>query len=144
MELSTLLITWKTKALLIAMSVLMTLLVSSVVLTYYTNEAYKTSQAEVTKLGMINSSLNSVIAAQQEEIRNRPKQIIETVRDVENELCKGKTGIEAIMNMPGVISLPLTNVVTKQSGGKANEKVYVDIDAEFHPDIVRLLNEEGE
>ena len=122
----------------------MTLLVSSVVLTYYTNEAYKTAQAEVTKLGMINSSLNSVIAAQQEEIRNRPKQIIEAVRDVENELCKGKTGIETIMNMPGVISLPPTNVVTKQSGGKANEKVYVDIDAEFHPDIVRLLNEEGE
>lgn len=111
---------------------------------YYTNEAYKTAQAEVTKLGMINSSLNSVIAAQQEEIRNRPKQIVETVRDVENELCKGKTGIETIMNMPGVISPPLTDVVTKQSGGKANEKVYVDIDAEFHPDIVRLLNEEGE
>lgn len=122
----------------------MTLLVSSLILTYCTNEAYKTAQAEVTKLGMINSSLNSVIAAQQEEIRNRPKQIVETVRDVERELCKGKTGIETIMSMPGLISLPPTNVTAKEKGGKADEKVYVDIDAEFHPDIVRLLNEEGE
>lgn len=144
MELSTLLTTWKTRALLIAISVLMTLLVSSLVLTYYTNEAYKSSQAEVTKLGLINSSLNSVIANQQEEIRNRPKQIVETVRDVESELCKGKTGIEAILNMSGVISLPPTNITAKEKGGKADEKVYVDIDAEFHPDIVRLLNEEGE
>ena len=122
------------KALTVVFAALMTLLASSLVLNYYTYKAYDNAIVEVNKLALINVSLNQAISSLQEEVTKRPTEYITITREVESELCKGKAAVDKV--------LTFTNPVksTKEKGGTGDEtKVYVDIDAELPPDLLRLL-----
>ena len=125
------------KALTVVFAALMTLLASSLVLNYYTNEAYKEAIVEVNKLALINVSLNQAISSLQDEVTKRPKEYITITREVEGELCKGKAAIDKVLDLPNTVS-------SKEKGGNTDvsTKVYVDIDAELPADLVRLLNED--
>ena len=125
------------KALTVVFAALMTLLASSLVLNYYTNEAYKEAIDEVNKLALINVSLNQAISSLQDEVTKRPTEYITITREVESELCKGKAAVDKVMDLPNTVS-------SKEKGGNTDvsTKVYVDIDAELPADLVRLLNED--
>lgn len=85
-------------------------------------------------LSLVNTSLNLAITSIKEEIEKMPNKHIELVKDVEKELCKGKSSIDQIINLKS--AAPTSS---PQQGGNNSEKSYVDIDGRLPPDLLRLL-----
>lgn len=100
------------------------------------NELKEAVAANIT-LSLVNTSLNLAITSLKEEIESMPNKHIELVKDVEKELCKGKSSIDQIINLKS--AAPTTETLVPQQGGNNSEKSYVDIDGKLPPDLLRLL-----
>lgn len=88
-------------------------------------------------LSLVNTSLNLAITSLKEEIEKMPNKHIDLAKDVEKELCKGKSSIDQIINLK--VDAPTTGTSAPQQGGNNIEKSYVDIDGKLPPDLLRLL-----
>lgn len=85
-------------------------------------------------LSLVNTSLNLAITSLKEEIEKMPNKHIELVKDVEKELCKGKSSIDQVINLKS--AAPTS---PPQQGGNNSEKFYVDIDGKLPLDLLRML-----
>lgn len=126
------------KALWIVILILTALLTTSLILNRYQDVKMKDLIQSENTFRLINVGLNQAISDLSEEVKKRPNEVITVVRDMGIELCKGQSQID------GIINLPATQVKAKQLplGSKeeqVNEKEYVDIDAPFDPNFIRLL-----
>lgn len=88
-------------------------------------------------LSLVNTSLNLAITSLKEEIKSMTNKHIELVKDVEKELCKGKSSTEQVMSLK--TATPTIVTLAPQQGGNNSEKSYVDIDGKLPPDLLRLL-----
>lgn len=88
-------------------------------------------------LTLVNTSLNLAITSLKEEVESMPNKHIELVKDIEKELCKGKSSIGQVMYLKN--ATPTTETLVPQKGGNNSEKSYVDIDGKLPPDLLRLL-----
>lgn len=88
-------------------------------------------------LSLVNTSLNLAITSLKEEIESMPNKHIDLAKDIEKELCNGKSSIDQIINLKS--ASPATTTSSPQQGGNNSEKSYVDIDGKLPPDLLRLL-----
>lgn len=102
-----------------------------------TRKELKEAVAANITLSLVNTSLNLAITSLKEEIESMPNKHIELVKDVEKELCKGKSSIEQVMSLK--TATPTIVTLAPQQGGNNSEKSYVDIDGKLPPDLLRLL-----
>lgn len=84
---------------------------------------YQTQHDLAQRLDSENKKLN-------EELSKRPDQAVKIVKDVYEHICKAESAEERILNAPTVKRI--TNV-------ESTKKEYVDVDAPFDPDFLRLL-----
>lgn len=105
-----------------------------------TRKELKEAVAANITLSLVNTSLNLAITSLKEEIESMTNKHIELVKDVEKELCKGRSSIDQIINLKNLKSAAPTIVtLAPQQGGNNSEKSYVDIDGKLPPDLLRLL-----
>ena len=120
---------FSTKVLWVLVIVLSTLLTVSTV----ANNVKSNNIDTLTELGIKsteqNKRLSEQLKAAQDEITTRPVEYIETVREVEKEICRGKVTEAQINNIPS----------KRKEVGDANQAPTADIDDRLPPELVRVL-----
>ena len=114
--------------------ILATLLTVSVWFNYNHSKTIESLKSDVTELNITKTSLNDQVTALKKDIKEMPARYIETTREVDKEICLGVNAIDKVMSLHNRIEKEVSN---ENSDQKAN---YVDIDGEFPPDLVKLLN----
>lgn len=122
--------------LVITIVVLITLLLTlSIVLSHKHKENIKLRK-EVVSLEELSLRQRGVISELEQEIKDRPKEYIETTRDVYTELCRGEILGESILTL---LPMTVTTKPAKDIGAKNEKDVYVDIDGKLPPSLILQL-----
>lgn len=102
-----------------------------------TRKELEEARAANITLSLVNTSLNLAITSLKDEIESMPNKHIDLAKDIEKELCNGKSSTEQVMSLKA--ATPTIVTLAPQQGGNNSEKSYVDIDGKLPPDLLRLL-----
>lgn len=117
----------KDKILSVLFIVVLTLLAGSLYVNHIKENDLINLRERVVEQAKLNEDLSKANKSLSDELSTRPKEYIEITKEVTNEMCEGRIAEERILNAPKTVK------------EDTDEKGYVDIDAPFDPEFVKLL-----